>query len=81
MVLASLTLALGACGRKAGLDQPPSASAAPASDGLQVDPTVSAQEDAADAGKNVFAPAAPGDRSKYAPRGPKKRIIIDPILD
>ncbi len=80
MVLASLTLALGACGRKAGLDQPPSASA-PASDGLQVDPTVSAQEDAAEAGKNVFNPTAPGDKAKYAPRGPKKRIIIDPILD
>lgn len=80
MVLAFLTLALGACGRKAGLDQPPSSSASPMT-GMLADPSAPPQDDAAEAGRNVFAPTVPGDKSKYAPVGPKKRIILDPILD
>jgi len=83
VLLAAMTLALGACGRKAGLDLPPSASAGPAANGSVTDPDAPAQGNgAAAAGKNVFDSAAnPSDRTKYAPRGEKKRIIIDPILD
>lgn len=80
VLLTAMTLALGACGRKAGLDQPPSASAAPVGGETSVgDPPAQGAEAAA---KNVFdSTANPGDKSKYAPRGPKKRIILDPILD
>jgi predicted small lipoprotein YifL len=75
-------MALGACGRKGGLDLPPSASAAPAGSGstptAQVDPDEKA---AAAAQNNLFNSANPADRSKYAPKLPPKRIILDPILD
>jgi predicted small lipoprotein YifL len=80
VLLTAMTLALGACGRKAGLDLPPSASAAPAGGETSVgEPQAQGAEAAA---KNVFdSTANPGDKSKYAPRGQKKRIILDPILD
>ncbi len=76
-LLVGLALALGACGRKAGLDLPPSASAAPV--GAEVNEPVgnsaaAAQQETANAGN-------PSDRSRYAPKLPPKRIILDPILD
>jgi predicted small lipoprotein YifL len=79
-VLAASVPALGACGRKSGLDLPPSASAEPA--GQQTAPTdPNAKTGAAAAQGNMFNPASPSDRTQYAPKLPPKRIIIDPILD
>ena len=85
MVLAVVALALGACGRKSGLDLPPSASAAPQGAALQggtaeaVDPKDKNSVDAAQ--QNLFNSGNPSDRQRYAPKLPPKRIILDPILD
>lgn len=74
--------ALAGCGRKGGLDLPPSA-------GVQGTPTAAQNPNSAYTGPagaatsqgNVFE-ATPGvDPLAVAPRGPKKRIILDPILD
>ena len=80
--LAAVTLALGGCGRKAGLDLPPSAAAAPAGGTTanaapaEVDPSTSSTVQ-----NNVFNSANGSDRTRYAPKLPPKRIAIDPILD
>jgi predicted small lipoprotein YifL len=80
VVLAAALPALGACGRKSGLDLPPSASVAPA--GQQTSPTdPNAKTGAAAAQSNMFSPANVSDRTQYAPKLPPKRILIDPILD
>lgn len=76
-LLVGLALALGACGRKADLDLPPSALAAPA--GAEVDEPVA--RDAAAAQQNLSNAGNPSDRSRYAPKMPPKRIVLDPILD
>jgi predicted small lipoprotein YifL len=79
-VLAASALALGACGRKAGLDLPPSAAAAPAAQATtQTDPN--AKTGAAAAQGNLFNTGNTSDRTMYAPKLPPKRIVIDPILD
>ena len=92
VALAGATLALGACGRKAGLDLPPSAAAAPTGTGANAG-TGTNEAAAAPAndtnGKtganaaqgNLFNTANPSDRTMYAPKLPPKRILIDPILD
>ena len=66
-VFAVLAFALGlaACGRKSGLDPPPSAAVAL--------PPPDAQESG--------APGAPPAAQQPAPAGLKKRLPIDPILD
>jgi predicted small lipoprotein YifL len=72
---AALLIALGGCGRKAGLDPPPMA-AAPQS------PTDQAA--AAQPASNPLAVLNPfqADEQSAAPRqGPKKRIVLDRILD
>ncbi len=90
VVLAGSTLALGACGRKAGLDLPPSAAAAPTGTNTGTgtneaaatpanDPNVKTGANAAQG--NLFNTANPSDRTQYAPKLPPKRILIDPILD
>ncbi len=78
VLLAALALTLGACGRKSGLDLPPSALAAPGGDGTLSEPDA---KDAASAQKNLSNAGNPSDRTQYAPKLPKKRIILDPILD
>ncbi len=79
-VLAASTLVLGACGRKAGLDLPPDASAAPTAQAtLPTDPN--AKTGAAAAQTNMFNSSNPSDKALYAPKLPPKRIILDPILD
>jgi predicted small lipoprotein YifL len=71
--LLALTCILAGCGRKAGLDLPPGASAAPAGDDNSANSAAVGQGD-------VYR--APGsDKAPAAPRGEKKRIILDPILD
>jgi predicted small lipoprotein YifL len=79
-VTAAFALALGACGRKGGLDLPPDAAAAPTAQAVQpTDPT--AKTGASAAQSNMFNTGNPSDRTPYAPKLPPKRILIDPILD
>ena len=73
--------ALGGCGRKGPLDLPPGATLSPATaEGTsQTDRSPSSSGSSADEG--LFAPAGSQSRQMVAPRGAKKRIILDPILD
>ncbi|KQW18916.1 hypothetical protein ASC80_15635 [Afipia sp. Root123D2] len=76
-----IVLALAGCGRKGGLDLPPDATSA------QVAPNGEGQQPqngparAATAQGNVFDATRGDRRFAVAPRGEKKRIILDPILD
>ena len=67
-------LALGGCGRKAGLDLPPGVS-------MQQEPAVVEEAPAAVAHGNVYESPTGNNNTPTAPRGQKKRIILDPILD
>ncbi len=91
IALLAAACVLGGCGRKGNLELPPNAAAQSSnglldveggelSDGTRQD--YGAAGAAATAQGNVFAPT-PGGRGKsvVAPPGPKKRIILDPILD
>jgi predicted small lipoprotein YifL len=79
---AALLLVLGGCGRKGGLDLPPTANGAePAYAPPQAAPPGSSPNTAP-----AFNPLGPLDQSATdekptAPRGAKRRIILDPILD
>jgi predicted small lipoprotein YifL len=76
IILLSVTaLALGGCGRKAGLDLPPTAAAPQA----QVTPTDSEAERAAQPG--VFNSTYGSDAGPTAPKGGKKKFVLDPLLD
>ena len=74
IILLSVTaLALGGCGRKSGLDLPPSAAsqAQPASD--------TEAERAAQPG--VFNSTYGSEAGPSAPKGGKKKFVLDPLLD
>jgi predicted small lipoprotein YifL len=74
ILLCATALALGACGRKGGLDLPPNASSqatAPLTD--------TEAEQAARPG--VFNPSFGGDAPPGAPKGRKKAFVLDPLLD
>ena len=74
IILLSVTaLALGGCGRKSGLDLPPSAQApaAPVTD--------TEAERAAQPG--VFNSTYGTEAGPTAPRGGKKKFVLDPLLD
>ena len=74
IILLSVTaLALGGCGRKGGLDLPPNA-AAP-----QAGVTDTEAERAAQPG--VFNPTYGTDAGPSAPKGNKKKFVLDPLLD
>lgn len=76
--LLALTCVLAGCGRKAGLDLPPGASAAQA--GAKPQEYDNSVNSAAAGQGNVYR--APGDKNApLAPRGEKKRIFLDAILD
>jgi predicted small lipoprotein YifL len=70
-------LALAGCGRKAGLDLPPSASAAAQPDA----PGAAPQSDSAEGrARTVFG--APDAESALPPaRAGKKAFVLDPLLD
>jgi predicted small lipoprotein YifL len=74
IILLSVTaLALGGCGRKGGLDLPPNAP-----------PAASATSDteaerAAQPG--VFNPTYGSEAAPGAPKGSKKKFVLDPLLD
>ena len=79
ILLCATALALGGCGRKGGLDLPPTASqptaapqaAAPAAD------TEATQA----ATPSVFNPTYGSDAQPVAPKGRKKAFVLDPLLD
>jgi predicted small lipoprotein YifL len=74
IILLSVTaIALGGCGRKAGLDLPPSA-AAPQATSLDTEAERAAQP-------GVFNSTYGSEAGPSAPKGGKKRIILDPLLD
>ena len=69
-------LALAGCGRKAGLDLPPTASAPPPAAAAQ------ANADAEAASKpSVFNPNYGTDAPPTAPKGAKKAFVLDPLLN
>ena len=72
ILLCATALALGACGRKGGLDLPPNA------------PQVSGASDteaerAAQPG--IFNPTGRTESGPTAPKGSKKKFVLDPLLD
>jgi predicted small lipoprotein YifL len=83
LAVVALAVALGGCGRKAGLDLPPSAAAAPAGGAATANaaPTAVDPSTSDSVQNNVFNSANGSDRTRYAPKLPPKRIAIDPILD
>jgi predicted small lipoprotein YifL len=74
-VLGVAALALGACGRKAGLDLPPTAYAAPA-------PIVAPVDTQAEAASKptLFNPGYGMDAPPAAAKGSKKPFLLDPLL-
>lgn len=70
--VAVTALALGGCGRKGGLDLPPSVPQNAAGDPIQ-------EEARAPGSDNLLSPAP--DAPPVAGKGRKRRIIIDPLLD
>ena len=76
IILLSVTaLALGGCGRKAGLDLPPTA-AAP-----QAQATSSDTETERAAQPGVFNPTYGSEAAPAAAKGSKKKFVLDPLLD
>jgi predicted small lipoprotein YifL len=76
IILLSVTaLALGGCGRKAGLDLPPTAAAPQA----QATSSDSEAERAAQPG--VFNSTYGSEAGPTAPKGGKKKFVLDPLLD
>ena len=67
-------LALGGCGRKAGLDLPPNASSQAAAAAADTEAEQAARP-------SVFNPSYGSDAQAVAPRGRKKAFILDPLLD
>jgi predicted small lipoprotein YifL len=72
--LSAAVLALGGCGRKAGLDLPPNSG--------QPVAAAPADSDAEAAAKpSVFNPYNGTDAAPAATKGPKKPFILDPLLN
>ena len=75
IILLSVTaLALGGCGRKAGLDLPPTAAAPAQATSSDTDAERAAQP-------GVFNSTYGSEAGPSAPKGGKKRIVLDPLLD
>ena len=81
VMLIALACALGGCGRKGGLDLPPGGADYQGAPGPASDTGAPASQSAATAQGNLYDTTTNSDKSIVAPRGPKKRIILDPILD
>jgi predicted small lipoprotein YifL len=74
ILLSAAVLALGGCGRKAGLDLPPNS-------GQQPVAAAPADSDAEAAAKpSVFNPYYGTDAAPAATKGRKKPFILDPLL-
>jgi predicted small lipoprotein YifL len=76
VVLGVAALALGACGRKAGLDLPPTAYA-------PTPPPAGPADTAAEAASKptLFNPGYGADAAPAAAKGRKKSFVLDPLLD
>ncbi len=74
IVLTASALALGACGRKGGLDLPPQAAATPMGTAAS-----SADNSAAGKGSALMSPNQPDE--VQAERGRKRSFFLDPLLD
>ena len=73
ILLSAAALALGGCGRKAGLDLPPNASSQAAA---------AADTEAEQAARpSVFNSTDGTDGAPAAPKGKKKPFVLDPLLD
>jgi predicted small lipoprotein YifL len=71
-------LALSGCGRKGGLDLPPSASSQPAAAAaVQPDPAATAQASK----PNLFNSNSGSDQLPVAGKGPKRPFALDPLLN
>ena len=75
ILLSAAVLALGGCGRKAGLDLPPNASSQSGT-AVATDP---AAERAAQ--PSVFNPTYGSDAPPAAAKGTKKPFLLDPLLN
>ena len=73
IVLSVSALALGGCGRKGPLDQPPTANAAPGAAASDTDSERAAQP-------SVFNPTYGSDAAPAATRGNKRPFVLDPLL-
>jgi predicted small lipoprotein YifL len=73
ILLSVTTLALGGCGRKGGLDLPPSAPP-------QAQATSDTETERA-AQPGVFNSTYGSEASPSAPKGGKKKFVLDPLLD
>ncbi len=73
ILLTAATLALAGCGRKGGLDLPPTAP----------QPSSTAQADGSQVATpgSVFDPSFGANKDPVASPGQKKRFILDPLLD
>lgn len=76
--LVALACLLAGCGRKSNLDLPPSAAASAQTPGALDDNSASS---AAVAQGNLYEPSSGGEKPLAAPKGNKKRIILDSLLD
>lgn len=80
VALIALTCALAGCGRKAGLDLPPGAPTANKEPAPDFGPAATTPGSMTSGTAEVYRP--PGSSSlAVAPRGEKKRIPLDAILD
>ncbi len=74
ILLSAAVLALGGCGRKGGLDLPPTASSAAVA--------APADTEAEEAGRpSVFNPYYGTDAPPAATKGRKKAFVLDPLLN
>ena len=74
ILLSAVVVALAGCGRKGGLDLPPTASSAAV--------TAPADTDAEEAGRpSVFNPYYGTEAPPAATKGRKKPFILDPLLN
>jgi predicted small lipoprotein YifL len=77
ILLSAAVLALGGCGRKGGLDLPPTASpeaaAAAQADADHVPPRASKG--------SLFDPSYGTDAPPAAPKGSKRSFVLDPVLN
>jgi predicted small lipoprotein YifL len=84
ILLCATALALGGCGRKAGLDLPPNAAqptaASPTAAPVAAAPAADTEAQQA-ATPSVFNPTYGSDAQPGAPKGRKKPFVLDPLLD
>jgi len=77
ILLSAAALTLGGCGRKGGLDLPPTASGQPAAAAVQPDATAAQQASQ----PSLFNPNYGSDQLPVAGKGPKRPFALDPLLN